>query len=83
LIVARKATSGTRQLAADIDENLHARFMARKTAEQRTLRVMIERALTYFMDHVPLDDASTASKTVEGSHESGVKAPLKKGKKAE
>ncbi len=55
--MGRKATAGTRQLAVEIGEALRDRIDARVEAEQRTLRAVVERAIIFYMDNVPLDAA--------------------------
>jgi hypothetical protein len=42
-------------LVADIDAALRDRIDKRVEAEQRTLRVVVERALVYYLDNVPVD----------------------------
>jgi hypothetical protein len=57
--MGRKGTTGTRPLLVDLHESLRSRLDARVKHEQRTLRVVVERALVFYMDHVPVESAPT------------------------
>jgi hypothetical protein len=50
-------TKGTRQLFVEIAEALRDRLDERVTAESRTLRTVVERALTFYLDNVPVESA--------------------------
>lgn len=58
--MARKGTTGTRQLVVDITEGLRGRLDERVKLEQRTLRTVVERAIAYYLDHVPADSTPPA-----------------------
>lgn len=53
--MAKTRTAGARQLMVDVTEALRVRLDERVKAEQRTLRTVVERALTHYMDTVPVD----------------------------
>jgi hypothetical protein len=53
--MVRKSTAGTRQLSVEIDAGIRERLDARKAAERRNLRVVVEQALVYYFDNVPVD----------------------------
>jgi hypothetical protein len=44
---------------ADIDAGLRDRLANRVAAEQRTLRVVVERAIGFYLDNVPVESAPT------------------------
>jgi hypothetical protein len=48
-------TKGTRQLFVEIADSIRDRLDSRIEAEQRTLRAVVERALTHYMDTVPVN----------------------------
>jgi hypothetical protein len=53
--MAKARAAGARQLMIDISESLRERLDERVTAEQRTMRTVVERAITHYLDTVPLD----------------------------
>jgi hypothetical protein len=53
--MGRRGTAGTKQLMADVDAGLRDRLAERVKAEQRSLRAVVERALTYYMANVPVN----------------------------
>lgn len=57
-------TKGTKQLFVEISEGLRERLNERVVAEQRTLRTVVERALAYYLDNVPLESAPVEVKPV-------------------
>lgn len=60
--MVRTYTSGTKQLTVEIEATLRERIAARVKAEQRTLRTVVERALAYYMDNVPLETPPVEAK---------------------
>jgi hypothetical protein len=58
--MARKGTAGTRQLVVDMDSALRDRLDARVGAEERTLRKVVERAVAYYLDNVPVNGTPAA-----------------------
>jgi hypothetical protein len=55
--MGRKSTAGTRPLNVEMNAALRERLDARVGAEQRSLRTVVERALTFYMDNVPVESA--------------------------
>jgi len=55
--MGKGTTKGTRQIFAEITTEIRKRFDERVEAEQRTIRAVLERALTFYMDHVPVEAA--------------------------
>jgi len=53
--MAKSRTAGARQLMVDVTAALRERLDKRVKAEQRTLRTVVERALTHYLDTVPVD----------------------------
>jgi hypothetical protein len=60
----RKGTKNAVPFSSQLDPELHKEFKARVEAEDRTVRAVLERALRYYMDNVPLNGtpAKTAKK---------------------
>lgn len=56
----RISTAGTKMFSVEIDAGLRERVAERVKAEQRTLRVVVERALTYYLEHVPVNGSPPA-----------------------
>ena len=59
--MAKSRTAGARQLMVDVTKALRERLDERVKAEQRTLRTVVERALTHYLDTVPVDGGPTIS----------------------
>jgi hypothetical protein len=57
--MGRNGTAGTRQLVVDMDVGLRTRLDERVSAEERTLRRVVERAIAFYMDHVPVEQLPT------------------------
>lgn len=55
--MGRTYTAGTRQLTVEVDKGLRDRVDQRVKAEARTLRAVIERALAFYLDNVPVESA--------------------------
>ena len=55
--MGRKSTAGTRPLNVELNESVRDHLDRRVQAEQRTLRVVVERALTFYLANVPLESA--------------------------
>lgn len=55
--MTKKTTAGTRQLNVEIAEAIRDRLDERRRAEARSLRAVVERALTFYMDNVPVEGA--------------------------
>lgn len=53
--MGRTYTAGTKQLAVEMEAELRDRLSERVKAEKRTLRAVVERAVTFYMDNVPLE----------------------------
>lgn len=53
-------TKGTKQLFVEIADAIRDRLNERLKAERRTLRMVVEQALTFYMDNVPVDAALPA-----------------------
>lgn len=58
--MAKRITVGTKQLALNIDAAVRDRLSERIVKEQRTLRAVVERALTFYMDSVEVEGLPTA-----------------------
>ena len=59
--MAKRITIGTKQLALNIDADVRDRLSERIVKEQRTLRAVVERALTFYMDSVPVEEMPKAA----------------------
>lgn len=59
--MAKRITAGTKQLALNIDAAVRDRLSERIVNEQRTLRAVVERALTFYMDSVAVEGMPMAS----------------------
>lgn len=55
--MGKGTTKGTRQIFAEIATEIRDRFDERVESEHRTIRAVLERAITFYMDHVPVEGA--------------------------
>jgi hypothetical protein len=69
--MVRKSTAGTRQLSVEIDADIRERLDARKAAERRNLRAVVEQALVYYFDNVPVDAPLTVASPKRGRPRKG------------
>lgn len=62
--MAKRMTTGTKQLALNIEAGLRDRIAERMKAERRTLRAVVEMALLHYLATVPLEGEQVAKAKV-------------------
>jgi hypothetical protein len=51
-----KRTKGTVPFSSQLDPEIVQRFKDRALAERRSIRVVLEKAMTHYMETIPLDN---------------------------